>query len=195
MREPESSGLPSWVQDVFTESPPENRNARDRIMARVRALPSPRTIAPPIRRSRWMRRGLLTPAGSTAATLFLLVVASLRIGADQLMRHSFEQSARVVGDTIVQRIAGGGLIHDTLLDTLRIVEFVVRGSGVRNAAITGDFNAWRTSQLQRVAATGEWRARLVVPQDALRFAFLINGERVAAPIIPATPSTATSDSI
>jgi hypothetical protein len=57
-------------------------------------------------------------------------------------------------------------------DTLRIVEFVLRGADVGSAAVVGDFNAWQSgaTALHR-DADGAWRARVLVPQDVVRFAY------------------------
>jgi hypothetical protein len=186
MHDHSGSHVPRWVAELLKEQPASTPAARERIMSVVRTMSPARTLAAPMRRSRWLRRGVLSPVGSAAATILLLLAGSLRMSGDYLLGTSFEQSAIIVGDTIVDRVvssAGGGGLHDTLRDTLRIVEFVVRGRGVERVEVAGEYDGWRTTALQKSDNGNAWRARLVVPRDALRFAFLVNNERR----IPATP--------
>ena len=69
------------------------------------------------------------------------------------------------------------------LDTLRIVEFVLRGPSVHSASALGEFNRWQraVTPLARVASN-EWRVRVLVPRDALSMsahvAVLVNGEHI-----------------
>jgi hypothetical protein len=131
------------------------------------------------------------------ATVLLLLAGSIRVGGDYLLGSSFEQSAVIVGDTIVDRVvsrSGSGALHDTIRDTLRIVEFVVRGRGVERVDVVGAHDGWNATTLQKSNGDDAWRARLVVPRDALRFAYLVNNERrvPAAPpraVVPANPDS------
>lgn len=197
MPDHDNSLLPAWAADALRDEPTPRAESRERIMNRIREMPAPRTLAPPIRPTRWLRRGLLSPVGSAAATFLLVGFAVARLGSGSLLGMSFEQSARVVGDTIVQRVAAGapGTLRDTLLDTLRIVEFVVRGPSVRSAAVMGEFNGWRATAMQRATDSEEWRARITVPRDALRFAYLVNDEHVPATPLPPARARTSPDSI
>jgi len=93
-------------------------------------------------------------------------------------------------DSLAARVNG---YAQRVLDTLRIVEFVLRGSSVRTATVLGSFNAWNRGATP-LEATGrdEWRARVLVPRDALatslNVAFLVNGTK----LISAAGGTARS---
>ena len=198
MHDHRDNSLPTWAGELLKEQPESTDAARDRIMTAVRSMTPPRQLSAPMRRSRWMRRGILSPVGSAAATVLLLLAGSLRIGGDYLLGASFEQSSNIVGDTIVDRVvavAGAGPLRDTIRDTLRIVEFVVRGRGVESVNVTGDFNGWNATAMQRTENGDAWRARLVVPRDALRFAYLVNNERRVPATPPRTTAATTPDSI
>ena len=61
---------------------------------------------------------------------------------------------------------------------------MIRGSGVHTAAVIGDFNQWRRGATPLASTNGdEWRARVLVPRDALQMAYLVND----AQLIPAEP--------
>lgn len=156
------------------------------IMERVRREPRPHRSAvgmsPPMRASRWTRRGLLTPFGAAALAGMLGLLLSVRavttIGGGR-GASAMTLSAAVIGDTVMPSLG------DTVRDTLRIVEFVLRGPAARGAVradVIGDFNAWRrgaTAMAQR--ADGTWYARVVVPRDAVRFAYAVNDEATDTP--------------
>ena len=129
-----------------------------------------------MRASRWTRRGLLTPFGAAAFAGMLGLLLSVRAvgmygGLRGGVAHGTTMSAVVIGDTVMP----------SLRDTLRIVEFVLRGPAVRSAAVVGDFNAWRrgATRLER-GADGAWHARVLVPRDVVRFAYAVNDESVDA---------------
>jgi len=139
-----------------------------------------------MRASHWTRRGLLTPFGAAALAGVLGLMLSLRAATtlrDPRGAAGMTFSATVIGDTVMPSLG------DTVRDTLRIVEFVLRGPSdrapVRSADVIGDFNAWRrgaTAMAQR--DDGSWYARAVVPRDAVRFAYAVDDEsshRDAAP--------------
>lgn len=185
--------VPEWTSVLLKEEPVSTPFARERIMSVVRTMSPPRTLTAPMRTSRWIRRGMLSPLGSAVTTLLILFAGSLRIGGDYLLGTSFQQSAIVVGDTIVDRVvsATGGSALDTLRDTMRIVEFVVRGRGVESVQVEGEFSGRNATTLQRSGNDQAWRGRLVVPRDALRFAYVVNNERR----VPATPPRAASETL
>jgi hypothetical protein len=127
-----------------------------------------------------------------------MTVASLRVGSEFMLRQSLENSVHDVGDTIIARVVashGHGVLLDTLQDTMRIVEFVVRGRGVQSVTVSGDDSTGPSTKLEQVAGGREWRGRMVVPRDALRFAFRINNERMPATSLPLPATPVSSDSI
>jgi hypothetical protein len=199
MPEREPDLLPEWTGELLREAVVSTPAARARIMQQVRTLPAPRRAMPPMPRSRWMRRGLLTLVGGGLATMLLAVAVSLRFGGSDAISTRFEGTALVVGDTVIPRLVAvqGRTFRDTLLDTLRVVEFVMRGNGIRTASVVGEFNDWRPDATRMLARTGaEWRVRALVPRDALRFGYLVNDEHlVSAPPLPVRTAPSRPDSI
>ena len=185
MRDPIDSALPEWVGEALREPVTSQASSRARIMDAVRGLPAPRRMSAPMRPSRWMRRGLLSPVGSILATAAMAMVMLARVSTPGAGVSDLVTVTRILGDSIVP--ASGSATSGHWLDTLRIVEFVIRGSSVHAAAVIGDFNQWRRGATPLASAGGnEWRARVLVPRDALQMAYLVND----AQIIPADPLSA-----
>ena len=200
MPDPTSTTLPDWVTDALREPARSTPAARARIMDAVRAEPRPRRYSAPIGPSRWLRRGLLSPVGGLMTTVLMTLALMLRMGPiDHVFGPSvaiIETATHVLGDSvvpIVDPVVGKSPVAHRLLDTLRIVEFVIRGSSVHAASVLGDFNAWRRGATPLVASGDHvWRARVLVPRDALQsslnVAYLVNNAR----LIPAAAGTAHS---
>ena len=203
MRERDEQSLSPWVVDALRNPAPGSatRSAsrlaaqRTAIMDRVRREPAPHLLSAPMRASRWTRRGLLTPFGGMTLVALFFAAISLR-GLDE--RHgggALETTALILGDSVVP-VHDGAVRADTVgerfLDTLRIVEFVLRGPAVHSATVIGDFNAWQRGVTALTRDSHDsWRARVLVPRDALRFAYVVNDARVvhAAPLHPAASSS------
>ncbi len=208
MREPLDTLLPSHLQTLLRTPASSSRAARARIMEQIRMMPAPRRLRVPFAGSRWSRRGLLSPLGGLVTTVLLLCTIVLRMSPmDALLfetAHGIETATLVLGDSVVPvsiANADGRLdesprarTHDDsltarmdgyarrVLDTLRIVEFVLRGSSIHTATVLGSFNAWnRGATPLATAGRDEWRARVLVPRDAvatsLNVAFLVNGTK------------------
>jgi hypothetical protein len=202
--------LPSPLRALLRAPAHSTHAARARIMQQVRALPAPRRLRTPFAGSRWSRRGLLSPAGGLFTAVLLLCTIVLRMDPRNTLLFDavpqVETVTHVLGDSVVPVADVSGAAarrqaspharahHDSLaarvdsyaqrvLDTLRIVEFVLRGSSVRSATVLGSFNAWNRGATP-LAAVGrdEWRARVLVPRDALatslNVAFLVNGTKL-----------------
>lgn len=181
--EPFESALPSWMRDSLRDTRDDvSSNAMtENVMTAVRAearRSRGRRVPSMQRRFDWRRRGVLSPVGGMLTTLMLAAVVMLRIDvghSDSLRATAYQQ---IIGDSVVP--ASPTAEHEgRWLDTLRIVELVLRAPGVRTASALGDFNQWQRSAtpLARVA-TAEWRTRVLVPRDALpdasRMAVLVN---------------------
>ena len=193
--DPVSDSLPGWAQAVLAESPRGHEEygaaiSRAAIMERVRREPRPQRSArrpsASMRASRWTRRGLLTPFGAAALAGVLGIMLSVRaVGTPggPLGTPDITMSARMIGDTVLP----------SLRDTLRIVEFVLRGPAVRSAAVVGDFNGWRqgATTLKR-RADGTWHGRVVVPRDVVRFAYAVNDDEIDIPARPGARRTGRS---
>lgn len=210
MREWDEHSLSPWVIDALRNPAPGSttRSAsrlaaqRSAIMDRVRREPAPHVLTAPMRASRWTRRGLLTPFGGMTLVALFAAAISLR-GLDARQGgNALETTALILGDSVVPVHEGAGradTVGERFLDTLRIVEFVLRGPSVRSATVVGDFNAWQRGGTALTRDSKDsWRARVLVPRDALRFAYVVNDTRVVnvAPLRPASSSSrSTPDSI
>lgn len=200
MPDPLDFNLPDWVVDALRAPeagrPKALHRAQMRIMDVVRQLPAPRRLSARMAPSRWAgrnRRGWLSPLGGVMTTMVVGVLLLIRLAPadgtlDGVLGDTLEgiqTSTLVLGDSVVpitenSATSGTPSVH-RLLDTLRIVEFVVRGTSVHAAAVLGDFNAWQRSATPLVSVGHhEWRARILVPRDALRLAanvaYLVNND-------------------
>lgn len=179
-----ASALPPWAVLEMRRPVSSTTAARAAIMDCVRREPLPKQLSAPMRASRWSRRGLLTPVGVVALLVTAFATLSIR-RADLRESGVFANAAYVIGDTVLalhHRATSVHRVADALLDTMRIVEFVLHAPSVRSVVVVGDFNAWRrgASPMHR-DADGAWRTRALVPRDALRFAYVVNNARVVAP--------------
>ncbi|MEQ1692011.1 MAG: hypothetical protein ABMA00_12035 [Gemmatimonas sp.] len=179
--DPLESGLPEWVRETLREPMDSRASSRAVIMDRVRALPTPRRHSAPMRPSRWLRRGLLSPVGGMVTTAMMALVVLLRVGGGGGM-SDIGTATRILGDSVVPVPAVTQA--DRWLDTLRIVEFVIRGSSVHAASVLGDFNRWQRGATPMVpTARHEWRVRVLVPRDALNMAYLVNNSRLIPAVL------------
>lgn len=195
--------LAGWMRDALRAPVDSSSTERDAIMARVRRLRAPHRLQPPLGASRWSRRGLLNPLSGMATVAMLIAVVSMRALEFGHGVRSLEAASLILGDSVVPASGSSEMSHERLheavhetsrdvsaepmgsrlLDTLRIVEFVLRGRDVRSVTVVGDFNAWQrgVTTLHR-AGSDRWRARVLVPRDALRFAYVVNETQlIAAP--------------
>jgi len=205
-------GLPPWAAELLARPLPvpadELARARARVMAQVRRAPRHgRPLARAYRLGaavpRWARRrGLLAPgaafpAGALLAAAVAVVAAGGRLGPGaglpvRAVLGATAAGATVLGDTVL----GDGLLRDTL----RVVRFALAGPAVRGAtgvALAGDFSGWRAAApLVRDARSGAWSVTLVVPRDAVRYAFVVDGphgrRQLPAPPLPAAGRPATA---
>jgi hypothetical protein len=198
--EPFESNLPQWMRESLREPVAGNARDHDRIMHAVLAEArhqQRRRVPNMARRSGWRRRGVLSPLVGVITTLVMAVTVMMRLehlrASSPLDAVALLAYTHVIGDSVVPR--GSSEIDAPRratngarwLDTLRVVEFVLRGPSVRSASALGEFNRWQRAitPLARVASN-EWRARVLVPRDALSMsthvAVLVNGEQ----IVPST---------
>ena len=189
--DPIENALPAWVSEALRQPVTSRAESRSSIMDRVRGLPAPRRHSAPMRPSRWLRRGWLSPMGGFLTTTLLAVVVLMRSGSGAGVTD-LAAVTRVLGDTVVPARAVAAA--DRWLDTMRIVEFVIRGSSIHAAAVLGDFNQWRRGATPLAQASpNEWRARVLIPRalaarDALEVAYLVNSARmIPASLRPHAP--------
>lgn len=204
-----NSSLPNWVRDTLREPVASSDAARSRIMEQVLNTPKPRRFSAPMRPSRWVRRGLLAPVGGLMTTVVMTAVLMFRMGLGTGDLSSVELAARVLGDSVVPaatsssnfaRSAFATLTHDSAnsaqaqsenvrwLDTLRIVELVIRGSSVHAASVIGEFNRWRRGATPLVSAgNNEWKAKVLIPRDVLSVTYLVNNNQLVPTVISTVP--------
>lgn len=189
--------LPSWASEALRAPVSSRTGSRDRIMHAVRGLPAPRQLSAPaaaVRASRWFRRGSLTGAGGVFLTAVLAFMVSVHRGDQLAVMARLQTSAVVLGDTVVPAVGAPDSLSARLLDTLRIVRFAIRGPHIGAAEVIGTFNGWRRggTMLSNTGVNGadEWSARVLVPRDALDFAFMIRDASelpMRDRLIPASP--------
>jgi hypothetical protein len=103
---------------------------------------------------------------------------------------SVAQHAGAAGNAESGRAVGA---HDSaggvrFMDTLRIVELVIRGSSVHAASVIGEFNRWRRGVTPLVAAgDNEWKATVLVPRDVLSVTYLVNNAQLVPTVISTAP--------
>jgi hypothetical protein len=183
-----SVSVPAWMADALRAPVSSRPEARARIMVQVRALPAPRRLSVPLvqRASRWRRRGSLTGLGGALLTAMLLVAVGVRQGDRHALAQRVHPSAIIVGDSAVPVRGADSLaaiMSGRLLDTMKVVEYVVRGADVRNVRVQHAVREERTgntrvvpfgpAQLTRVSDT-EWRVRALLPRDAVAVSFSVN---------------------
>lgn len=179
--------IPGWMVDALRAPVDSDPAARARIMDRVRACAPPgplsmRQVAP-----RWARRGVLSPMGALLGLLLLAVAATLPHGSRGLAPAVMPPVVRVIGDSVVPlaRVALDG----SWLDTLRVVDVVVRGAAIRSAAVLG---ARRDDEVaMREREPGEWHARVLAAADALPVAVVVND----AQLVPVAPLPRSADTL
>lgn len=180
--------MPSWMADALRAPVTSRPEARARIMAQVRALPAPRRVSIPRvqRASRWRRRGSLTGLGGALLTAMLTIAVGVRQGDRHALTQRVHPAAIVVGDSAVPVRGADSLVaimSGRLLDTMRIVEYAVRGEDLRRVQVRHAVRDERTgtarvapfepAELSRISDT-EWRVRALLPRDAVAVAFSVN---------------------
>ncbi|BAH37086.1 MAG TPA: hypothetical protein DGD08_16900 [Gemmatimonas aurantiaca] len=194
---------PAWMTEALRAPAAERIDARTRIMARVQALPVPHRLVAPMPMARWRRRGTLSGLGGVVLTAALALMLTVREGERFSLAARVHTAALVLGDSAVpvshdthdasartKPDRGNSRIGDRLLDTLRVVELVVRGVGLQDVVWrrAGDAHGnVRTVALARISST-EWRARTLVPRDAVDVTLVVNNVALApTPVTPPLP--------
>lgn len=194
---------PAWMVDTL-RMPLNDRDAgllldaRTQIMTRVRTLPTPRRLVAPMPLARWRRRGTLSGMGGVVLTAVLALMLTVREGEHLTLASRVHATALVLGDSAVPvstadaqhprsetGTPGAQQGRSRWLDTMRVVELVVRGSGLREVALR-QTAAVRAVALARISAT-EWRARALVPRDAVDVTVIVNDVALAPTPVASPP--------
>ncbi|WP_337170225.1 hypothetical protein [Gemmatimonas aurantiaca] len=193
----------AWMVDTLRMLPGDGDTvqlleARARIMTRVRALPTPRRLVAPMPLARWRRRGTLSGMGGVVLTAVLALMLTVHEGEHLTLASRVHATALVLGDSAVPistadaghprgeaGTPGARQGRSRWLDTMRVVELVVRGSGLREVALR-QTAAVRAVALARISAT-EWRARALVPRDAVDVTVIVNDVALAPTPVASPP--------
>ncbi|MBL0938903.1 MAG: hypothetical protein IBJ03_08410 [Gemmatimonadaceae bacterium] len=181
--DPEREQIPGWMSELLRAPVTSRADSRARIMQQVGSLPAPRRVALPLSaagRGRWRRRGSLTGAGGVLLTAVLAFMVSVHQGNEAALTARVQHDALVLGDSAVPVRGPDSLamvLRGKFLDTLYVVEYVVRGRGVQSVSVRREFvrksDKALPAQLTQVSAT-EWRARALVPREARQVSFVVN---------------------
>ncbi len=180
--------LPGWMGDALRAPVASRPEARARIMAQVRALPAPRRLSVPLGQpaSRWRRRGSLSGLGGALLAALLTIAVGVRQGDRHALAQRVHPTAIIVGDSAVPVRGADSLaaiVSGRLLDTMKVVDYVVRGANVQRAHVQHAVRDPRAkdahpvpfhpTRLTRVSAN-EWRVRALLPRDAVAVSFSVN---------------------
>ena len=185
MSELENTSLPEWAVGELQRPVHGTEEQRMRIMEMVRSSERPRRRSTAAYYPRWYRRGVLSPTGAAIAAVFTAMVTLIGLPQQSEAPATFWSEATVIRDTVVsseQPIMSR--LASSIVDTLRIVRFAIKAPGATRVALSGEFNSWsKTSTwMTRDEKSGMWIARIAVPRNANRYAFVVDGdEMVGAP--------------
>jgi len=183
MSDLENTTLPEWAVGELQRPVQGTIEQRQRIMEMVRSAERPRRRTTAAYYPRWFRRGLLSPSGAAVAAAFTAMVTFFGMPRATGNPAAFWAEASVIKDTVVSTSVTSR-IASAITDTLRIVRFAIKAPGATRVALLGEFNAWSKTAnwLTRDEKTGMWIARIAVPRDANRYAFVVDGDEwVGAP--------------
>lgn len=183
MSDLENATLPDWAVGELQRPVQGTSEQRQRIMEMVRSAERPRRRTTAAYYPRWFRRGLLSPSGAAIAAAFTAMVTFFGMPKAAGNPGPFWAEATVIRDTVVSSSVTGR-IASAITDTLRIVRFAIKAPGATRVALLGEFNAWSKTAnwLTRDEKTGMWVARIAVPRNTNRYAFVVDGDEwVGAP--------------
>ena len=182
--------LEEWLRRELGRPVPVDRDARRRIMERVRAAagtsgasPLAGTTARSGRRSgpRIVHSSPWIGSALAAGLAALIASGSLRSSAGHVELLVARQAAN--GDTVA------GAIADTIADTLRVVRFILSAPTATRVSLVGDFNRWDSRAMPlRADERGAWWASVPLPDGWHRYAFVVDDTQWVA-----DPSTAPGE--
>lgn len=205
MSELENTSLPEWAVGELQRPVQGTAEQRMRIMEMVRAAERPRRRTTAAYYPRWYRRGVLSPTGAAIAAVMTAMVTLGGLPRSTGTPVALWSEATVIRDTVVSSEQPMmSRIASSIVDTLRIVRFAIKAPGATRVALSGEFNSWSktTTWMTRDEKTGVWTARIVVPRNADRYAFVVDGDEMIGGPTPhrintdsATLATGRADSI
>lgn len=182
-----NTSLPEWAVGELQRPVQGTAEQRQRIMELVRASERPRRRNSAAFHPRWFRRGVLSPSGAAIAAAFTAMMTLAGVTHNTNTQTALWADATIIRDTVVlTEQPMTSRIVSSIVDTLRIVKFAINAPGATRVALSGDFNSWskNTTWLSRDEKTGMWTARIAVPRNAEKYAFVVDGdETVSAPTL------------
>lgn len=182
-----NASLPEWAVGELQRPVQGTAEQRQRIMELVRSAERPRRRASVAAyQPRWFRRGVLSPSGAAIAAAFTAMMTLAGLPQNVGAPTALWSDATIIRDTVVSSEPMTSRIASAIVDTLRIVKFAIRAPGASRVALSGEFNSWSktTTWMSRDEKTGMWTARIAVPRNAERYAFVVDGdEMVNAPAL------------
>ena len=176
MRWSDHRSLEAWLRRELGRPVPADRDARHRIMMRVRAAAAAGELAPrpgaSLRRtsggsSRIVQSSPWIGSALAAGLAALLATGSLRSSAERVDSLLTRQAAN--GDSVAGTIAG------TIADTLRVVRFILSAPAATRVSLVGDFNRWDSRVVPlRADERGRWGASVPLPDGWHRYAFVVD---------------------
>jgi hypothetical protein len=186
----DTESLPAWVQTTLVAPVTSTPEARARIVAAARALPAPRRrfLGPLLPQrlqasSFWRRRGALTGVGGALVTAMFALIVTVRQSEEFAWRRAMQASALASGDSVVPAVVSAERpVVGRLLDTLRIVDLVLRGRSLGGALITASDARIQATLVRTSDGAAEWHARALVPRDMVALALTVDGMQHTVPI-------------
>ncbi|MDQ6611535.1 MAG: hypothetical protein M3Y64_03805 [Gemmatimonadota bacterium] len=185
------TSLPEWAVCELHKPVRTSAEQRDRIMELVRVQPRPRRRASAAFHPRWFRRGVLSSSGAAIAAMMTALLTIVGYPHSSGVTTAPWAEATVIGDTVVSEGVTTRFAH-AIADTLRIVRFALRAPNATRVALSGDFNSWNhtSTWLTFDKKSGVWTARVAVPRNATRYAFVVDGDRWMGAPTPMRAATA-----
>lgn len=179
--------LPEWAVGELQRPVVGTAEQRQRIMEAVRASERPRRRTTAQYYPRWFRRGVLSPSGAAVAAAFTFMMTMIGLPQSAGTPTTLWSEATIIRDTVVSSEQSvTSRIASSIVDTLRIVRFAIKAPHATRVALAGEFNSWnRTGTwMTRDEKTGVWTARIAVPRNAEKYAFVVDGdEMIGAPAL------------
>ena len=176
-----------WIAREAKRAVAVDPMAVERVMARVRLEPRPRTRGAGWRWVIEPRRIPLSPLASAALAAGLVGVGIL-LGNFVFDRGGQPTTGRPTA------VAENHSPRSPLSDTARVIKFVLVAPHAANVSVVGDFNNWdaQATPMKRTPTGGTWSVAVPLPAGRHVYAFVINGANgttqwVADPTAPLAP--------
>jgi hypothetical protein len=187
MTDPELDPYVEWIAREAKRAVAVDPMAVERVMARVRLEPRPRTRVQPWRWITEPRALPLSPLLGSALAAGLVGVGIL-LGFFVFDRGGQTRTGRPLA------VAETNSPRSPVSDTARVIKFVLVAPHAMNVSVVGDFNNWdaTATPMKRTPTGGTWSVAVPLPAGRHVYAFVVNGANgttqwVADPTAPLAP--------